>query len=41
MQRFHCGAIAAALLAATSVAVAQQDKTQQNSADEALTRSAP
>jgi len=41
MRRFHCGVIAAALLAATSVAVAQQDKTQQNSADEALTRSAP
>jgi hypothetical protein len=41
MQRFHYGVIAAALLAATSVAVAQQEKTQQNSADEALTRSAP
>jgi hypothetical protein len=41
MQRFHYGVIAAALLAATSVAAAQQDKTQQNSADEALTRSAP
>ena len=41
MQRFHHGVIAVALLAATSVAVAQQEKTQQNSADEALTRSAP
>jgi len=41
MQRFHYGVIAAALLAATSVAFAQQEKTQQNSADEALTRSAP
>ena len=41
MQRFHHGVIAVALLTATSVAVAQQEKTQQNSADEALTRSAP
>ncbi|HET7679932.1 MAG TPA: hypothetical protein VFK79_07330 [Xanthobacteraceae bacterium] len=41
MQRFHHGVIAVALLAATSVAFAQQEKTQQNSADEALTRSAP
>jgi hypothetical protein len=41
MQRFHYGVIAVALLAATSVAFAQQEKTQQNSADEALTRSAP
>jgi hypothetical protein len=41
MQRFHYGMIAIALLAGTSLAVAQQEKTQQNSADEALTRSAP
>ena len=41
MQRFHHGVIAVTLLAATSVAFAQQEKTQQNSADEALTRSAP
>jgi hypothetical protein len=41
MQRFHHGVIAVALLAATSVALAQEQKTQQNSADEALTRSAP
>lgn len=41
MQRFHTGVIAAALLMATSLAAAQQEKTQQNSADEALTRSAP
>ena len=41
MQRFHPGLIAVALLAATSVALAQQEKTQQNAADEALTRSAP
>src|SRR5258706_3425707 len=41
MQRFHTGVIAVAFLAATSLAAAQQEKTQQNSADEALTRSAP
>lgn len=41
MQRIHLGVIAIALLAATSLAVAQQEKTQQNSADEALTKSAP
>lgn len=41
MQRFHYGVIAVALLAGTSLAAAQQEKTQQNSADEALTRSAP
>src|SRR3954468_16503482 len=41
MQRFHTAAIAVALLAGTSLALAQQEKTQQNSADEALTRSAP
>jgi hypothetical protein len=41
MQRFHTGVIAVALLAGTSLAIAQQEKTQQNSADEALTRSAP
>src|SRR4051794_39452819 len=41
MQRFHHGVMAVALLASTSLAVAQQEKTQQNSADEALTRSAP
>src|SRR3954471_18044645 len=41
MQRFHCGLLAAALLAGTSLAAAQQEKTQQNSGDEALTRSAP
>ena len=41
MQRFHYGVIAIALLAGTSLAVAQQEKTQQNAADEALTRSAP
>lgn len=41
MQRFHTGVIALALLAGTSLAIAQQEKTQQNSADEALTRSAP
>ena len=41
MQRFHTGVIAIALLAGTSLAIAQQEKTQQNSADEALTRSAP
>jgi hypothetical protein len=42
LQRFHYGVIAAALLlAGTSISAAQQEKTQQNSADEALTRSAP
>lgn len=41
MKRFHVGVIAVALLAGTSLAVAQQNKTQQNSADEALTKSAP
>jgi hypothetical protein len=42
MQRFHYGVIAAGLLlAGTSIGAAQQNKTQQNSADEALTRSAP
>jgi hypothetical protein len=42
MQRsFHYGVIAVALLAGTSLALAQQSKTQQNSADEALTKSAP
>jgi Protein of unknown function (DUF1236). len=41
MQRFHYGVIALALLAGTSIGAAQQEKTQQNSADEALTRSAP
>ncbi len=41
MQRFHLGVIAVALLAGTSLAVAQQSKSQQNSADEALTKSAP
>ena len=41
MYRFHYGVIAVALLAGTSLAIAQQNKTQQNSADEALTRSAP
>ena len=41
MYRFHYGVIAVALLAGTSLAIAQQEKTQQNSADEALTRSAP
>ena len=41
MQRFHTGVIAVALLAGTSLAIAQPEKTQQNSADEALTRSAP
>ena len=41
MQKFHHGVIAVALLAGTSLAFAQQEKTQQNSADEALTRSAP
>jgi len=50
MHRFHYGVMAVALLAGTSLAIAQQEKpqlnsdqakTQQNSADEALTRSAP
>jgi len=41
MPKIHYGLIAALLLAGTSVAAAQQEKTQQNSADEALTRSAP
>lgn len=41
MKRFHLGVIAVALLAGTSLAIAQQNKTQQNSADEAFTRSAP
>jgi len=41
MQRFHTAVIAISLLAGTSLAFAQQEKTQQNSADEALTRSAP
>lgn len=46
MQKFHTAVIAISLLAgtslaATSFAAAQQEKTQQNSADEALTRSAP
>jgi hypothetical protein len=41
MQRFHTGVIAVALLAGASLAFAQPEKTQQNSADEALTRSAP
>ena len=41
MQRFHTGLIAVAFLTASSLAAAQQEKAQQNSADEALTRSAP
>src|SRR6185312_8686550 len=41
MPKIHYGLIAALLLAGTSIAAAQQEKTQQNSADEALTRSAP
>ena len=41
MKRFHVGVMALALLAGTSLALAQETKTQQNSADEALTRSAP
>lgn len=41
MQRFHAGVMVVAFLAATSLAAAQQEKTQQNSNDEALTRSAP
>src|SRR6478672_10544621 len=41
MHRLHYGVIAVALFAGTSVVAAQQEKTQQNSADEALTRSAP
>jgi hypothetical protein len=42
MQRIlHPGVIALALLASAGFAVAQQTKTQENSADEALTRSAP
>ena len=41
MPKIHYGLIAAFLLAGTSIAAAQQEKTQQNSADEALTRSAP
>jgi len=41
MKRFHTAVMAVALLAGTSLAYAQQIKTQQNAADEALTRSAP
>jgi len=41
MPKIHYGLIAALLLAGTSIAAAQQEKTQQNSADEALTRSGP
>lgn len=47
MQRSHYGLIAITLLVGTSivagasVAAAQQEKTQQNAADEALTKSAP
>ncbi len=46
MQRIHYAVIAVAVLAGTSLATAQlataqQEKTHQNSADEALTRSAP
>lgn len=41
MRRLHYGVIAIAFLAGTSIGAAQQEKTQQNSADEALTRSAP
>jgi hypothetical protein len=41
MPKIHYGLIAALLLVGTSVVAAQQEKTQQNSADEALTRSAP
>lgn len=37
----HCGVIVLALLSGTALALAQQSKTQQNSADEALTKSAP
>jgi hypothetical protein len=40
-RSFHLGVIALALLAGTTLAVAQQEKTQQNSADEALVKSAP
>jgi hypothetical protein len=42
MKKFNSGLIAVvALLAGTALAVAQESKTQQNAADEALTRSAP
>ena len=41
MKRFHVGVIAVALLTGTSLALAQESKTQQNAADEALTKSAP
>jgi hypothetical protein len=41
MHRFHSAVTAVALLAGVSLAFAQQDKAQQNSADEALTKSAP
>ncbi len=37
----HYGVIALALLGSAALAAAQQEKTQQNSADEALTKSAP
>ena len=37
----HYGVSALMLFGSTAIAIAQQEKTQQNSADEALTRSAP
>lgn len=40
-RTLHYGVIAVALLTSAALAAAQQEKTQQNSADEALTRSAP
>lgn len=40
-RSFHYSAIVLTLLAGTAVAVAQQEKAQQNSADEALVKSAP
>lgn len=40
-RSFHHGVIALALLAGTTLALAQTEKTQQNSADEALVKSAP
>lgn len=41
MRILPYGVIALMLFGSTAIATAQQEKTQQNSADEALTRSAP
>jgi hypothetical protein len=40
-RKLHYGVIALALIGSTTLAIAQQNKSPQNAADEALTRTAP